>query len=157
MPRYDYDCSACKHRFEVMHGVFVAGPTTCPNCGSDLIRKAFAAPAVHFKGTGWAKKERRASVSTGAGKAASEGGSEPGGTGPSDKSASDDGSSDKSSSDPAPSDKGSSDKSASDKGSSSPGSGAKGGSTDGSGKGGRDRSGPSSGPAPAASTTAGTD
>ncbi len=152
MPRYDYDCSACKHRFEVMHGVFVAGPTTCPNCGSDLIRKAFAAPAVHFKGTGWAKKERRASVSTGAGKAASEGGSEPGGTGPSDKSASDDGSSD-----PAPSDKGSSDKSSSDKGSSSPGSGAKGGRTDGSGKGGRDRSGPSSGPAPAASTTAGTD
>ncbi len=142
MPRYDYDCSACKHRFEVMHGVFVAGPTTCPNCGSDLIRKAFAAPAVHFKGTGWAKKERRASVSTGAGKAASEGGSEPGGAGTSD---------------PAPSDKGSSDKSSSDKGSSSPGSGAKGGSTDGSGKGGRDRSGPSSGPAPAASTTAGTD
>ena len=152
MPRYDYDCSACKHRFEVMHGVFVAGPTTCPNCGSDLIRKAFAAPAVHFKGTGWAKKERRASVSTGAGKAASEGGSEPGGTGPSDKSASDDGSSD-----PAPSDKGSSDKSSSDKGSSSPGSGAKGGRTDGSGKGGRDRSGPAPAPAPAASTTAGTD
>ena len=59
MPRYDYDCAACGHRFEVIHGVHADGPTTCPLCGSGPVRKAISAPAVHFKGSGWAKKERR--------------------------------------------------------------------------------------------------
>lgn len=71
MPLYDYDCSACGLRFEVMHGVHVDGPRACPACGSDRVRKAVAAPAVHFKGSGWAKKERRATTSAGAAKAAS--------------------------------------------------------------------------------------
>jgi putative FmdB family regulatory protein len=71
VPLYDYDCSACGLRFEVMHGVHVDGPSACPACGSDRVRKAFAAPAVHFKGSGWAKKERRATATPGAGKPAS--------------------------------------------------------------------------------------
>ena len=41
-----YDCPACGHRSEVMHGVHDAGPATCPRCDSDRIRKAFAAPAI---------------------------------------------------------------------------------------------------------------
>ncbi len=57
MPIYDYVCSSCGHRMEVMHGVHAHGPSECPACGGQL-RKAFAPPAVHFKGTGWAKKER---------------------------------------------------------------------------------------------------
>ena len=75
MPLYDYDCSACGRRFEVVHGVHVEGPTVCPICGSGPIRKAIAAPAVHFKGTGWAKKERRATATPGASKASGEGSS----------------------------------------------------------------------------------
>jgi putative FmdB family regulatory protein len=71
VPLYDYDCSACGLRFEVMHGVHVDGPSACPACGSDRVRKAFAAPAVHFKGSGWAKKERRATATPGSAKAAS--------------------------------------------------------------------------------------
>jgi putative FmdB family regulatory protein len=67
MPLYDYDCAACGRRFEVIHGVHVEGPTSCPLCGSGPVRKAFAAPAVHFKGSGWAKKERRAGTRSGAG------------------------------------------------------------------------------------------
>lgn len=62
MPLYDYDCLACARRFEAMHGVHVDGPKACPMCGSDRVRKAFTAPAVHFKGSGWAKKERRATA-----------------------------------------------------------------------------------------------
>ena len=57
MPIYDYVCSSCGHRMEVIHGVHAAGPSECPACGGQM-RKAFAPPAVHFKGTGWAKKER---------------------------------------------------------------------------------------------------
>jgi putative FmdB family regulatory protein len=60
MPLYDYDCAACGRRFEVIHGVHADGPATCPLCGKGPVRKAFAPPAIHFKGSGWAKKERRA-------------------------------------------------------------------------------------------------
>ncbi len=61
MPIYDYECANCKRRFEVIHGVHAPSPTECPLCGGGPVRKAISAPAVHFKGSGWAKKERRAS------------------------------------------------------------------------------------------------
>lgn len=60
MPLYDYDCAACGRRFETIHGVYGDPPQDCPLCGSGPVRKALSAPAVHFKGSGWAKKERRA-------------------------------------------------------------------------------------------------
>jgi putative FmdB family regulatory protein len=61
MPTYDYACAACGHRFEVVHGVHGHGPETCPSCGGGPVRKAFAPPTVLFKGSGWAKVDRRAS------------------------------------------------------------------------------------------------
>lgn len=111
MPLYDYDCAACGHRVEVMHGVHAEGPATCPSCGSDRVRKAFAAPAVHFKGSGWAKKERRATVTSGSNKsngsdaAGRDGGgtgADSGGTGGSDGGGSANGDGDRSSSDATP-------------------------------------------------------
>jgi putative FmdB family regulatory protein len=75
VPLYDYDCSACGRRFEVVHGVHAEGPTLCPICGSGPVRKAITAAAVHYKGTGWAKKERRATATPGVSKAAGEGSS----------------------------------------------------------------------------------
>ena len=78
MPLYDYDCSACGRRFEVVHGVHVEGPTVCPICGKGPIHKAISAPAVHFKGTGWAKRDRRATVTPGTSKATREGSSSEG-------------------------------------------------------------------------------
>jgi putative FmdB family regulatory protein len=80
MPLYDYDCSACGRRFEIIHGVHADPPTTCPLCGSGPVRKAIAAPAVHFKGSGWAKKERRTPVKSGGGSSA-DGGDGDGGAG----------------------------------------------------------------------------
>jgi putative FmdB family regulatory protein len=62
MPLYDYDCAACGRRFEAIHGVHADPPAACPLCGSGPVRKAIAAPAVHFKGSGWAKKERRSAA-----------------------------------------------------------------------------------------------
>jgi putative FmdB family regulatory protein len=72
MPLYDYDCAACGRRFEVVHGVHADPPTTCPLCGKGPIRKAISAPAVHYKGSGWAKKERRATSTPGASKSSGE-------------------------------------------------------------------------------------
>jgi putative FmdB family regulatory protein len=61
MPTYDYACAACGHRFEVVHGVHGHGPESCPSCGGGPVRKAFAPPTLVFKGSGWAKVDRRSS------------------------------------------------------------------------------------------------
>ena len=76
MPLYDYDCAACGTRFEVIHGVHADPPAHCPMCGGGPVRKAVSAPAVHFKGSGWAKKERRAGTAAGS----TSRGAEPSGT-----------------------------------------------------------------------------
>jgi putative FmdB family regulatory protein len=62
MPTYDYVCANCGNRFEVVHGVFAAGPDRCPVCQSTQVTKGFAPPTFHFKGTGWAKKDRGATA-----------------------------------------------------------------------------------------------
>jgi putative FmdB family regulatory protein len=62
VPLYDYVCAACRHRFEVIHGVHDHGPTTCPNCGKGPVRKGITTAAIHYKGSGWAKKERHAAT-----------------------------------------------------------------------------------------------
>ena len=51
--------AACDHRADILHGINDPGPRYCPSCGAEAtMRKQFAAPAIHFKGTGWAKKDR---------------------------------------------------------------------------------------------------
>ena len=59
MPIYDYVCSNCSTRTEFIHGIDAPAPRFCPTCGAeDTLRKVFVPPAVHFKGSGWAKKDR---------------------------------------------------------------------------------------------------
>jgi putative FmdB family regulatory protein len=61
MPIYEYVCSACGRRIDVIHGINGTGPATCEVCGGAM-RKALTAPAIHFKGSGWAKKDARTSA-----------------------------------------------------------------------------------------------
>jgi putative FmdB family regulatory protein len=62
VPIYDYACKACGHLTEVVHGIHDHGPKFCPECGAEgTMTKAFALPTIHFKGSGWAKKDRSAS------------------------------------------------------------------------------------------------
>jgi putative FmdB family regulatory protein len=74
MPIYDYRCSACGHLTEVVHGINDHGPRFCPECGAEgTMSKGFTLPAIHFKGSGWAKKDRsatRASTSASSGDSA---------------------------------------------------------------------------------------
>jgi putative FmdB family regulatory protein len=59
MPIYDYRCTACDHLSEVIHGINDPGPRFCESCGAEgTMRKGFATPAVLFKGSGWARKDR---------------------------------------------------------------------------------------------------
>ena len=83
MPTYDYECAACRRRFELIHGVHAEGPTSCPFCGKGPVRKVITAANVHYKGSGWAKKERRSSVGAGSSKTGGDS------SGPDDSSTSD--------------------------------------------------------------------
>jgi putative FmdB family regulatory protein len=59
MPIYEYHCGACGHTTEILHGINDPAPTFCPECGVEgSMRKGFAPPAIVFKGSGWAKKDR---------------------------------------------------------------------------------------------------
>lgn len=72
MPFYDYACRSCGHMVEVMHGVNETGPVRCERCGGEM-RKLLSSPAIHFKGSGWAKKDARSAARTsGAAKSATD-------------------------------------------------------------------------------------
>jgi putative FmdB family regulatory protein len=72
MPIYEYVCTACARRVEVIHGIAASGPSTCETCGGAL-RKAISPPAIHFKGSGWAKVDARSAASKTSTKAADPG------------------------------------------------------------------------------------
>ncbi|HEY3175492.1 MAG TPA: zinc ribbon domain-containing protein [Candidatus Polarisedimenticolia bacterium] len=49
---YEYECTKCGHRFELIQ-LFSASPKTkCPVCRGTL-RKLISASAIQFKGSGW--------------------------------------------------------------------------------------------------------
>ena len=62
MPIYEYRCVSCGTGVEVVHAIGTTGPATCEACGGQM-KKALSAPAIHFKGSGWAKKDARAAAS----------------------------------------------------------------------------------------------
>ena len=64
MPIYEYGCTSCGRRVEVLHAVMASGPTTCEVCGGRM-RKLMSAPAIVFKGSGWAKKDARTAARSG--------------------------------------------------------------------------------------------
>jgi len=52
MPIYEYRCSKCRTRFEVLLLNHDEPPATCEKCGGKLV-KLVSAPAIQFKGSGW--------------------------------------------------------------------------------------------------------
>lgn len=52
MPRYDYECHACLHVFEVKQSFSSEPVAECPKCGSGARRLIHAVPIV-FKGSGF--------------------------------------------------------------------------------------------------------
>jgi putative FmdB family regulatory protein len=65
VPIYEYRCTACDHLAELIHGINDPGPRFCESCGAEgTMRKGFGAPAVLFKGSGWARKDRSSRPST---------------------------------------------------------------------------------------------
>ncbi len=52
MPTYEYECGACKHRFEVFQSIHDDPIKLCVSCGSD-VKKLFSSTGIIFKGSGF--------------------------------------------------------------------------------------------------------
>lgn len=52
MPLYEYLCSSCKKKIEVLQGFNEKPIRNCPHCGGKL-KKLMSSPAIQFKGSGW--------------------------------------------------------------------------------------------------------
>ena len=77
MPIYEYVCEKCTRKTEAIQRVGEKPLRICPHCGGKL-KKAFSAPAIQFKGSGWyvtdyarAKKEEKKEASGGESKESS--------------------------------------------------------------------------------------
>lgn len=61
MPTYQYACTACNERLEVVQKFTDDPLTACPTCDGRL-RKVFSAVGVVFKGSGFYRTDSRAAV-----------------------------------------------------------------------------------------------
>lgn len=53
MPIYEYYCSACGHKEDILQKVNDAALTQCPVCQKPSFSKQISAPSFHLKGNGW--------------------------------------------------------------------------------------------------------
>jgi putative FmdB family regulatory protein len=53
MPIYDYECSSCGHKAEVMRKISAASLEACPECGKETFAKQVSAPSFQLTGSGW--------------------------------------------------------------------------------------------------------
>jgi putative FmdB family regulatory protein len=53
MPIYEYKCSSCGHKKEVLQKMSDAPLTECPACGKPALTKLISAAGFQLKGSGW--------------------------------------------------------------------------------------------------------
>ena len=53
MPTYDYECTACGHRFEAFQSMSEDPLNDCPECGKKVRRLIGAGLGIIFKGSGF--------------------------------------------------------------------------------------------------------
>lgn len=53
MPTYEYECVACKHKFEILQSITEKPKTKCPKCGKKLKKLISSAGGFIFKGSGF--------------------------------------------------------------------------------------------------------
>ena len=63
MPTYEYACTECGNRIEVVQSISEAPLTTCPVCGGAL-RKVFSPVGIVFKGSGFYRTDSRGKPAT---------------------------------------------------------------------------------------------
>lgn len=53
MPIYDYQCTSCGFKKEVMRKISEPNLTACPECGKETFTKQLSAPSFQLTGSGW--------------------------------------------------------------------------------------------------------
>lgn len=53
MPIYEYQCTGCHHRFDLMQKFSDEPATQCPKCFENTVIKLISAAGFQLKGTGW--------------------------------------------------------------------------------------------------------
>lgn len=62
MPTYDYECTACEHKFEEFQSITAKTLKVCPKCGKRKLRRLVGAgAALLFKGSGFYCTDYRSS------------------------------------------------------------------------------------------------
>ena len=60
MPTYDYECDACKHKFELYQGINDEVQKKCPECKKNKLRRLIGTgSAIVFKGSGFYQTDYR--------------------------------------------------------------------------------------------------
>ena len=62
MPIYEYLCSQCNERQEIIQRISEEPLAHCPKCGGDM-KKLISSPAIQFKGSGFYKTDYPSSSS----------------------------------------------------------------------------------------------
>jgi putative FmdB family regulatory protein len=69
MPIYDFLCTSCNHKAEVMRKISAPSVDVCPACGSETFAKQLSAPSFQLTGSGWYatdfKGEKKSEVKAG--------------------------------------------------------------------------------------------
>lgn len=53
MPIYEYTCTACDHKLEVLQKISDIPLEQCPACQQNTLKKLVSAAGFRLKGTGW--------------------------------------------------------------------------------------------------------
>ncbi|HEX8949510.1 MAG TPA: FmdB family zinc ribbon protein [Dissulfurispiraceae bacterium] len=69
MPIYEYECTTCRKRQEIMQRHDAAPLTTCPECGGQM-KKLISNTSFVLRGTGWYKTDYASSKNGEGGKGA---------------------------------------------------------------------------------------
>ena len=53
MPIYDFECTNCGFKDELLQKISEPSQTTCPKCAKDTFAKMLSAPSFQLAGSGW--------------------------------------------------------------------------------------------------------
>jgi putative FmdB family regulatory protein len=76
MPIYDFQCSGCGHKGEVMRKMSESNTIACPNCQRETFEKMLSAPSFQLTGSGWYATDFKSKNKTSAESASAEAKSE---------------------------------------------------------------------------------
>jgi putative FmdB family regulatory protein len=53
MPIYDFQCTSCGHKDELMRKISESSTINCPQCAKETFVKMLSAPSFQLTGSGW--------------------------------------------------------------------------------------------------------